>query len=142
MISYLCTHQWLICHIQIFPLFSRQKNHLIQINTHIKHAEKKIFQIGCKIFPLSALAPLRTFIFVFGRRLSGRFSLLLVYYESKCSLRTWEVYRSDHYLGGLQWVAWAFPVVPFYSIEAIRVLALLVIHSIQIGWATGVKPPT
>ena len=52
-----------------------------------------------------------------------------------------EVYWSDHHCGRLQWVAWALPVVPFDSIESIRVLAVLEKYSVQVRGAAGVKPP-
>lgn len=52
-----------------------------------------------------------------------------------------EVYWSDHHCGRLQWVAWALPVVPFDSIESIRVLTVLEKYSVQVRGAAGVKPP-
>lgn len=54
---------------------------------------------------------------------------------------TWEVHWPDHHCGGLQRVARAFPVVPLDPVEAIRVLALLVVDPIQVGRTTCVKPP-
>lgn len=58
-----------------------------------------------------------------------------------CSTWTWEVRWPDHHCGGLQRVARAFPVVPLDPIEAIRVLALLVVDPVQVGRTAGVKPP-
>lgn len=57
------------------------------------------------------------------------------------STRSCEVNRPDHHCGGFQRVARAFPVVPLDPVEAIGVLALLVVDPVEVGRTTGVKPP-
>lgn len=58
------------------------------------------------------------------------------------STGTREARRSDHHCSGLQRVARASPVVPFDPVEAISVLAQLVILPVQVGRTAGIKPPT
>lgn len=52
-----------------------------------------------------------------------------------------KVQRPNHHGSGAQGVAGAFEVMPFDAIELSVVLSSCVEHPIEIGWATGVKPP-
>lgn len=52
-----------------------------------------------------------------------------------------KVQRPNHHGSGAQGVAGAFEVMPFDAIELSVVLSGCVEHPIEIGWATGVKPP-
>ena len=52
-----------------------------------------------------------------------------------------EICWTDHHGRGLEWVARALPVVPLNTVELICVLPLWVVHSIQVGRTTGIKPP-
>lgn len=52
-----------------------------------------------------------------------------------------EICWTDHHGRGLKWVAGALPVVPLNTVELICVLPLWVVHSIQVGRTTGIKPP-
>ena len=52
-----------------------------------------------------------------------------------------EICWADHHGRGLERVAGPFPVVPLNTIEFICVLPLWVVHSVQVGRTTGIKPP-
>lgn len=52
-----------------------------------------------------------------------------------------KVQRPDHHGGGVQGVAGAFEVMPLDAVELAVVLSSCVEHPIEIGGATGVKPP-
>lgn len=52
-----------------------------------------------------------------------------------------EVQRPNHHGGGAQGVAGAFEVMPLDAIELPVVLSSCVEHSIEVGGATGIKPP-
>lgn len=52
-----------------------------------------------------------------------------------------KVQGSNHHGGGTQRVAGAFEVVPLDAIELSMVLPSRIEHPIEIGGATGIKPP-
>lgn len=52
-----------------------------------------------------------------------------------------EVQRPNHHGGGAQGVAGAFEVMPLDAIELPVVLSSCVEHPIEVGGATGIKPP-
>lgn len=53
-----------------------------------------------------------------------------------------EVVGPHHHGGGAQGVAWAFEVVPLDAVELPDVVADNVVHTVQVGETTGIKPPT
>lgn len=52
-----------------------------------------------------------------------------------------EICWSDHHGCGLERVARSFPIVPLNPVEFICVLPLWVVHSVQVGGTTCIKPP-
>lgn len=56
--------------------------------------------------------------------------------------RLGEVQRADHHGCGSKRVARTLEVVPLDAVELPYVLSLVKVHAVQVGRATGIKPPT
>lgn len=56
--------------------------------------------------------------------------------------RLGEVQRADHHGCGSKRVAGTLKVVPLDAVQLPYVLSLVKVHAVEVGWATGIKPPT